>query len=182
MDSFFSKSVYLLCLAVFLSRILDVSFGTLRMVNVVRGNSVLAMGMGFCETFVWFIFAREALQSASGLAVGAAYAAGYATGTLIGTVISKRLTRGKVEVQVITSFHESEPVEVIRAAGYGVTAVDIAATHDGERRYLLLLSMDAKKLSGFQELMGRLDPKAFITVTEMKATYNGFFNVPKNVK
>ncbi len=182
MDTVFSQSTFLLCAAVFLSRILDVSFGTLRMVNVVKGNSALAMGMGFCETFVWFIFAREALQSASGLVVGAAYAGGYATGTLIGTLISKRLARGKVEVQVITGIHEPGLVEAIRAAGYGVTAVDIAATHDGEKRYLLFLTMDAKKLPDFQTLIGRLDGRAFLTVTEMKASYNGFFNVPKNVK
>lgn len=182
MDSFFSSSTLLLCIAVFFSRILDVSFGTLRMVNVVRGNSLAAMGMGFCETFIWFVIAREALQSASGLAVGAAYAGGYATGTLLGTLISKRITRSRVEAHVITSHHDPSIVEALRQEGYGVTAVELCATRDGEKRYMLLISMDAKDLSRFHGLLETLDEHAFVTVSEMKTSYNGYFRMTGSVK
>ena len=175
MSQFLSGSTVLLCLTVFLSRILDVCFGTLRMVSVVRGKSARAMALGFCETFLWFTVAREALQSASGIVVGVSYAAGYATGTLVGTLISKRLRRGKVEIQVVTSSREPGLVEAIRAAGYGVTAIDVNTAHDGKPRYMLMTSVDIQKEHAFRELLNTLDQDAFVIVSETMAAYNGYY-------
>ena len=174
MTQFFSGSTLLLCLAVFLSRILDVTFGTLRMVSVVHGKSARAMALGFCETFVWFTVAREALQSASGIVVGVAYASGYATGTLVGTLISKRLHRGKVEIQVVTSIHEPGLVEAIRTAGYGVTAIDVNTAHDGKPRYMLMINVDLRRERDFLDLLSTLDPDAFVIISETKAAYKGY--------
>ena len=175
MSQFFSGSTLLLCLTVFFSRILDVSFGTLRMVSVVRGKPARAMALGFCETFVWFTVAREALQSASGIVVGVSYAAGYATGTLVGTLISRAMHRGKVEIQVVTSGRDPALVQAVRAAGYGVTAIDVNAAHDGKPRYMLMTSVDVRKEAAFRQLIQTLDPDAFLIVSETKAAYNGFY-------
>lgn len=175
MHQLLEGSVLALCAAVFLSRVVDVTLGTLRTVNVVRGKIPVAMAFGFCETFVWFIFAREALQSASGVVVALAYAGGYASGTMIGMLVARLISRSKLEIQVITSHHDPSIVEAIRMAGYGVTALDINTTRDGEARYMLLVSLDSRKQAAFQELMRHLDDKAFITVLETKAAYNGYF-------
>lgn len=175
MHQLLEGSVLALCAAVFFSRVLDVTLGTLRTVNVVRGKIPVALGFGFCETFIWFVFAREALQSASGIVVAFAYAGGYATGTAMGMLVSRLITRSKLEIQVITSRHDPAVVEAIRVAGYGVTALDINTTRDGEARYMLLVSLDSRKQTDFQELMKNLDEKAFITVLETKAAYNGYY-------
>ena len=68
-------SLIRLCLIVFFCRILDVTFCTVRTIQVVRGNKMLAMLFGFFETFLWFTIVREALQfEGSSLALGFSYA------------------------------------------------------------------------------------------------------------
>ena len=51
----------IICIKIFLTRILDVSLGTIRTILTVRNNKILASIICFFEVLIWFIVAREAL-------------------------------------------------------------------------------------------------------------------------
>ena len=45
----------ILCLKVFLVRILDVSLGTMRTIVMVKGKTLIASLIGFVELLIWFL-------------------------------------------------------------------------------------------------------------------------------
>ena len=55
--------ILFLCIKIFLVRIIDVSLGTARTIIMVKGKSLVASLIGFVEVFVWFVIAREALNT-----------------------------------------------------------------------------------------------------------------------
>ena len=83
-----------LCIKIFFARICDVSLGTVRMVVTVKGKSVLAAVLAFLEVFIWFMIAREALNTEiTSLWIPLSYAGGFASGTLIGSTLSKKFIK-----------------------------------------------------------------------------------------
>ena len=58
-------NVVLLCLIVFVARIVDTSLSTMATVFVVKDKTVYAVLASFIQVFVWFLVVREALNSAS---------------------------------------------------------------------------------------------------------------------
>lgn len=49
----------LMCLKIFLARIIDVTLGTVRTVLVVRGRKNTAALIAFVEVLIWFLIARR---------------------------------------------------------------------------------------------------------------------------
>ena len=166
----------LLCLKVFFCRILDVSIGTTRTIQIVKGNRLLAAALGFAEIFIWFTVVREALRSdMGGIPIAVAYAAGYATGTFIGCLLSERFINRKMSLMVVTGGRDPALLHAIREAGYALSAVDVLPSEFSGGRYLLLIEVDSRNLKALRALITRLDEKAFITVNESKSVYNGYF-------
>ena len=87
----------LLCLKIFLARIIDVSLGTVRTYFIVKGKRTIAAIIAFVEIFIWFYAAREALNTEiTSIFIVISYAAGYATGTYLGTIINEMFISGFV--------------------------------------------------------------------------------------
>ena len=61
-------------------------------------------------------------------------------------------------------------IDKIKESGYGVSAIP---THD--KKLMLILEVDKKKYPDLKKLLEKLDPQAFISVTETKFVENGFF-------
>lgn len=92
----------LVCFKIFVSRIIDVSLGTLRTMFVVKGNKIVSSSIAFIEVFVWFYAARAALVSYdSSILIAIFYSLGYATGTYLGTLLNELFVDGIYNVQVI---------------------------------------------------------------------------------
>jgi uncharacterized protein YebE (UPF0316 family) len=164
----------ILCIEIFLFRIIDVSLGTIRTIIVVRGKSLLAAVVGFFEVLIWFLIAREALNNASGIWVAIAYTGGFATGTFCGSLITKRIIKDTIEIQVVTSGAEPEIVSKIRQAGYAVTVLDVKASEYGGSKYLLIMEVNSRLLTEVKKLIKDLDPHAFIVLHDTKKVYDGF--------
>ena len=78
-------SIFFLCIKIFFVRIVDVTLGTLRTIITVKDKIFLASVIGFFEVLVWFLIAKEALDTASSsVLVGILYALVLACGTYNG--------------------------------------------------------------------------------------------------
>lgn len=162
------------CLGIFCARACDVSLGTLRTVYSVKGKSLIAAIIAFIEVFIWYMVAREALNTAvDSLWIPIAYSGGYATGTLLGTLISSKFINGLICVQVITQKNNQKLIDAIRAAGYGVSIVALKNDYDAVKKEMLLIEINKKSLKNLTSLIKKVDASAFMMINETKIVQNG---------
>lgn len=169
----------ILCLIVCFGRIIDVALGTSRTVFTVRGKSYIAAIIGLIEAMLWFLIVREALSfQAEGMQtylIAISYALGYAVGTYCGGLVTSKLIKTKVNVQIIATSKNEELVKALSDAGFGATVLIASGATKQESRYMLLIETDNKQLKNLRAIVTENDPSAFITISDTKSTYNGYF-------
>ena len=164
----------LTCLKIFAARIVDVSLGTLRTVFVVKGKTIEPFVIAFIEVLIWFVIAREALNTEGNMVlIAISYAGGYATGTLIGSKLSKWLVKGVVGVQVVVKENNEELIKVLRDKGYAVSIIELKNDYEGKNKDMLYIGINNKKLKELTNLIKEYDENAFIVVNETKLVQNG---------
>jgi len=165
-------NLILLCIKIFLVRIIDVSLGTFRTIITVKGKAFYASVIGFIEIFVWFLIVREALNTeVESIWIAISYSLGFATGTYIGSVLSKHFIEGTLSIQIITEQYKM--VKIIRENGYGVSVINVNGK-DEENKYMLFIEIKNKSLKHLRALAASIDKDSFFIVTETKYVENGF--------
>ena len=168
-------TLFLLCLKIFFARIMDVSLGTLRTVFTVKGKTLTSGIIAFFEVFIWFIIAREALNTdIKSIWIVISYAGGYATGTIIGTFVANNFINSLISVEVITTQATTENISKIRKEGFGVSIVNTTQTILEENSKLLYITLNSRNLQKLKTIIKEIDSKAFIVVKESKVVQNGY--------
>lgn len=171
-------TLFYMCIKIFLARLVDVSLGTFRTINTVKGRDLVAAMIGLVEITVWFLIVKEALNTDNnGFLIVISYALGFSVGTYIGGKISKVFIKSNLEVQVILSNKDDNIVKTIRNNGYGVTAIEVIGSNN--KKYMLYIQIRHNTLENLKKLVRKLDNKAFIVVNETKYVENGYFGVEK---
>lgn len=163
------------CLGIFLARIADVTFGTIRTVYTVKGKQFIASFIAFIEVLIWFIVAREALGGPlkNPIPIAISYSGGYAMGTLIGTFLSNHLIDGLVMVQAILEKNDKSLINKIREAGFGVSIIPLKGELDTIKKEMLLIETNKKKVKKLVNIIKIKYPNAFIIISETKNIQNG---------
>lgn len=165
--------ILFLCIKIFLVRIIDVSLGTARTIIMVKGKSLVASLIGFVEVFVWFVIAREALNTTeSSLLIAFSYSLGFATGTYIGSIFSNKYIEGIFGIEVITE--SKKLAKVLRDNNYAVSSLKVEGQNSKEK-FMLLIEIKSKDLGHIKKLIEKNDKQAFIMVNETKIVQNGYF-------
>lgn len=168
--------LFLLCIKIFIARIVDVSLATFVTVLTVKGKRLTATLIGFIDVIIWFLVVREALSTQmNSMWIALSYAGGYATGTFIGTTLSNVLIKGKISVQVIFNYLASNEIEKIRGAGFAVSQIECTGK-DNTKKMMLFIEADKKRLKDLKKTLLSIDKNAFIVINETKLVENGFFN------
>lgn len=164
----------ILCLKIFLVRIIDVSLGTIRMILLIKGRKFTAALVSFVEIGIWFAIVREALSTSNNsIFIIIAYAGGFATGTIVGSLISEKFIQGNFSLQIITD-QGYDIVKILRESGFAVSTIDVKGKDEDNNKIMLFIEIDKKKLSEVQNIVKSIDQKAFIVVNETKLVQNGF--------
>lgn len=167
--------LFLMCLKIFFVRILDVSLGTVRTIITVKGKILLASTVGFIEVLIWFLVAREALNTDNtSIFIAISYSLGFASGTYIGGKISEKFIKGTFSVQIITGVNGNEIAEVLRKEGYGASVINVNSSNE-KSKYMILVEIDRSRLDILKNIIRKLDSKAFVVVNETKYVQNGYF-------
>lgn len=165
----------MLCLKIFLARIVDVSLGTIRTNYSVRGKTLLAGIIGFFEVFIWFLVVKEALNSEyNSIWIVIFYSAGYATGTIIGTYISNTVVNSLISVEVMTTQASKENIAKIRSEGFGVSVVETKNTYKEEDADILFITLNSRNLRRLKKIVRDIDLRAFMVINETKVVQNGY--------
>jgi uncharacterized protein YebE (UPF0316 family) len=150
---------------IFLSRIVDVSLGTVRLICVAKGYKILAPVMGFFEVLIWILAISQIMQNLTNPVAYLAYAGGFATGNYIGLIIADRLSLGVVLVRVVTQRRADELVSRLRALRYGVTTVDgQGASGPFQVVFTILRRRDVPTVVA---LVQQFNPQAFYSIEEV---------------
>ena len=169
---------FFMCIKIFFARLIDVSLGTLRTINTVKGRELVAALIGLVEITVWFLIVKEALNTDNNsIWIVISYALGFSVGTYIGGKISKRFIKSNLEVQVILSSRDDSVVNKIREEGYAVTAIEVNGSKN--EKYMLYIQIKDQSFEHLKNIIKKLDKKAFIVVNETKYVENGYFNITK---
>ena len=170
-------SILFLCLKIFIVRIVDVTLGTLRTIITVKDKIFLASVIGFFEVLVWFLIAKEALDTASNsILVGIFYALGFACGTYIGGKLSQRFIKGNLTVQVITTKATPKWLETLRKNGFAVSVMNINQKDNEPDKYMFFIEINKNAFNRLYKLIKQFDKSAFIVVNESKTVINGYFS------
>ncbi len=162
------------CIRIFAARIVDVTLGTVRTVFFVKGKTIEPFFIAFFEVLVWYIVAREALNTTGNTAfIAISYAGGYATGTYIGSFISNHFIKGVVGLQVIPKKDSVKLVDIIRKKGFAVSIIPLKDDFEGNDKDMLYIQVNNNKLKMITNIIKKYDTDAFVVVNETKLVHNG---------
>jgi len=114
---------------IFVARIVDVSFGTLRTICTVRGMRTWAPILGFFEVTVWLLAVSGVLVHLDHWYNILAYAAGFAAGNAMGMFIEQKLAIGTQIIRLISRNNRAAVSAGLRLAGYAVTEIKGQGLH-----------------------------------------------------
>ena len=175
-----TKEILIICIEIFLCRILDVSLATVRTVFTVKSKPGYAAVCGFIETLLWFLVVRQALNlDSGGIYTALAYAAGFATGTFAGGLIARLIVKTDMTLQIVTTDCNDELVKTIREAGFGATVLDVRGSEYGREKYMIFCEIPNTRLKELRSIVDTHDKHAFMMVQETKSVFNGYFANPK---
>lgn len=170
-------ATFILCIKIFIVRILDVSLGTIRTIVTVKDKKKEAALIGFFEVLVWFLIVKEALNTDNtSIWIAVFYSLGFATGTYIGSYLSNKYIKGNYGVQVITSTKNDLLVKTLRSEGYAVSVLDVRGHNEFRKKYMLFIEIDKKNFDSLTHIIKTYDENAFIVVNETKFVQNGYFS------
>lgn len=151
---------------IFFARICDVSIGTIRIILVAKGKSILAPIFGFFEVLIWISAVGSVIQQLDNLWFCMAYASGFAAGNYIGILIEKQLAIGSVMVRIITSSDASHLIQHLRRQKFRVTSLP-AQGNEGNVN-LIFTIVKRKNLQSVLDHVHEYHPEAFYTVEDVR--------------
>lgn len=163
----------ILPILIFLSRVMDVSIGTIRIIFVSRGKKYLAPLLGFFEVLVWIVAMGQIMQNLNNIVCYITYAAGFAVGTFVGIFIEEKLAIGMMVVRIIVVKGDCRLTESLSEAGYGVTTVDAKGRH-GEVK-LIYTIIKRKDLDNVIKIVNNCNSKAFYSIEDARNVNQGIF-------
>lgn len=164
---------------IFFMRIGDVSLATIRMLMIMRNHRILAPLVGLVEVLIWIFAAGTAIRHLDSPMHILGYAGGFAAGNWVGMLLESRLALGMASVQVFSPTHGSEVAKTLREMGLGATTF----TGEGRNGRIEVVYSVVKRrdVRGAMAAVHRLDPNAFVTVSEVSAIQYGWL-FPKRRK
>lgn len=176
MDTFWWTWI-VLPLLIFMSRILDQSIGTLRLIFVAKGYRKLAPALGFFEVIIWLLAVAQVMKHLENPLSYIAYGGGFAMGNYIGILIEEKLSLGNVILRVIPKKDTTALINHLREEGFGVTAVKAEGVK-GEVDIVFTI-IKRKSVQSAIKIINQYNPNAFYTIEEIKAVKEGYFGIKK---
>lgn len=161
---------------IFVARIIDVTFGTIRIIMISRGRKYIAPIVAFIEIMIWLFAISQVIQHLEG-AYYLAYGLGYATGTYVGILIEEKIAIGKVIIRIITKKDSEDLAEHLRDTGYGVTIFEGQGATGHVK--LIYMTIERSDIDRILKIIKEFNPKAFFSIEEVRLAKEGIFPLRK---
>ena len=171
-------SLIIVPILIFIARVTDVTFGTIRIILISRGRKFIAPIFAFFEIIIWLFAIGQIMQHLTNITYYLAYAFGFAAGTFVGIYVEEKMAIGMVIVRIITRKDASKLVEHLRSKGYGVTSFDGQGATGPVK--LIHLTIERKDINNVVEIIKEFNPKAFFSIEEVRLENAGIFPLRKS--
>jgi uncharacterized protein YebE (UPF0316 family) len=173
MELGFDLPTLLTGLLIFVTRVVDVSLGTVRTISTVQGRTKTAFFLGFIEVSMWLVVISAVVNTISHKPVlGVFYALGFSTGNVVGILMEKRLAFGHIVLRIISSQMGREMAGTLRQSGFGVTTFQGEGLN-GSVTELFVVSR-RRDLQNLLDIATAVDPAAFY-MTEQACSVNRIY-------
>ena len=159
-------SYLILPLLIILARIVDVSFGTVKIIFIARGYNRLAPLLSFFESLVWLLAVTKIFENLNNWVCFVAYAFGFALGNYVGIYIEGKIALGVEIIRVITKKEAHDLIEALKNKGFGVTSVK-AEGSQGEVGIIYSI-VNRKNIAEIVKTIKQYNPKAFYTIEDIR--------------
>lgn len=162
--------MFMICIKIFLARILDVSIGTIKSFYVIKEERIISFILSFIEVLIWYYAARAALSiDIDSILIPISYSLGYATGTYIGTYFSSSYIKGNLTVHIISNKITKKDIESIKKKNFGITSIK---TEDNKK--YLIIEINKSRLNELKKTISKIDDSSFIFVNDTRIVHNGY--------
>lgn len=160
-------------LFVFAMRVTDMSLDTLRMLFVVRGRKLLAGFIGVIQAAVFILAVSTVLRGPLNVWTVLGYAGGFGAGVVLGMFVEERLAIGHAMFRIYSPARGAAIAQMLRQAGHAATEFT-ARGKDGPVTMVNTI-VARKDIPSVQAMIDEVDPKAFITIDEVRPLRRGYF-------
>ncbi len=170
-------SLILLPALIFCARVMDVTLGTLRIVFISQGRKKLAPIVGFFEILIWLVAMGQIFSNLTNFIYYLAYAGGFAMGNYVGLIVEGKISLGLLSLQLILRENPEKLINILKEQGYSITT----QTAEGPNGLvkIVLIVIKRKNLRTILEVIRSNNPKAFISVEQVKSVSGGNFPATK---
>jgi len=157
-----------------MAKILEVSFATVRMVLLTRGEKLYASIIGFVEVTIWLLVVGNVLNGIQEDPIKiVVYALGFSCGNYLGSLVEEKLALGVITLNVIVSEEDGEVLlKYLRDADVGVTSVQGEGLNS--KKILLMIHVKRKRKKEILKLIEDSDVKCVVSITDTKTVYGGY--------
>lgn len=165
--------VILVAAGIFILRVIGNMVTTVRLVMIVRGQKLFSAALAIVESLIFAVALGSVVSNLDNVWNLAAYSLGYATGGYLGMVVEQRLVQRFISVQVVSMRHAHQIALAIRDAGHGATESwgEGAHGHHG----MITAVVIHQEVQNVIQIAQDIDPKAFITISELRGISHGYF-------
>ncbi|MCJ7689166.1 MAG: DUF5698 domain-containing protein [Clostridiaceae bacterium] len=164
-----------ICIIIFLCKIIEVSFATVRMVLITKGEKVKGAFVAFFEITIWLLVSAKVLTGLSDYPIrGVMYVLGFVVGNYLGSVIEEKVALGIVTATIITSTENKEIIVAkLKELEIGYTVLLAQGQKDENNKFIVAYMARNRKKVLLKKLK-ELNLKYFISINESRDVYGGY--------
>ena len=169
MTEFFDSAAYslvILPILIVITRIIDVSLGTLRIIFINRNLRYYAAVSGFFEVLVWLLVIRQIFEQLDNPVCLIAYAAGFAAGNFVGVFIENKISIGRVVIRIITHRDADELASFLRSSGYALTVVEGEGASGPVK--IIFAIVERRNIEAIVKIIKSYNPNAFYSLEDVR--------------
>ncbi|MBC7334067.1 MAG: DUF2179 domain-containing protein [Actinobacteria bacterium] len=171
-----NMSVLVWSVIIFISILIQVLIGTVRLIVMVKNKKALTTIIGFFESAIALTIAitviSHAVKEGINIYIILSYSAGFALGLYVGMIISRLVSKDILSVNIFSKAHSDAIENYLRSKGFGVTCYN-GSGKDGNIKVLHVIC----KKNNFSELKSfveRVDSRAMVTIHSLEGLSGGF--------
>jgi uncharacterized protein YebE (UPF0316 family) len=174
MIDFSSFPIWVGVIIIFMLRVVELSFSSLRMMMLIRDRKQLAWVFGFMQGLIFVLAISNVLSNLESWFHVIAYAAGFSTGWVVGSFVEGKLAIGFTHIRIVSSKLGTAIADKLRKEGFAVT--EISARGKDGMVTLLDMGVMRKRAKDVQEIVKEVDDTAFITSEDLRPVNRGYWH------
>jgi uncharacterized protein YebE (UPF0316 family) len=159
-------------LLIFILQLIYVPVLTIRTILLVKNQTKSAAGVGLLEGIIYIISLAIVFQDLSNLYNIIAYVVGFSVGLLLGGMLERKLAIGFITYQANILDKNTELVNALRTAGFGVTVFEGEGINTA--RFRLDIVAKRSRENELLEIIEGFEPKAFLMSYEIRSFKGGY--------